>query len=97
MEAEDLILEMCLEGQATTLEEEDKVSSPVEEEEVIVPVTSAVGWQTTTAVWEASSAILTMSRSAREWTAPDARLSHQSSARPEGSPCVGSLGCQIRQ
>jgi len=56
-----------------------------------VQVTSAVGWLTTTAVWEEGSVTPTMSKSARELTAQDARLSPQSSARAEQFPCVGSL------
>lgn len=61
-----------------------------------VQVTSAVGWLTTTAVWEGGSVTPTMSKSARELTAQDARLSPQSSARAERFPCVGLSGYQIR-
>ena len=99
----DIILETYLEGQDSI--QEGQVTVLVDKVLVLedlvpkdpVPVTNAVGWPTTTAVWEASSATPTMSRSARGWTDRDARLSPQNSARTGRSPCAELSGSLSKQ
>lgn len=103
LEDQDSILEVqdtIQEGLDST--QEAKVVSTLEDtlpkaRTPLVQVTSAVGWLTTTAAWEGGSVTPTMSKSARELTAQDARLSPQSSARAEEFPCVGWSGCLSKQ
>ena len=101
-EAQDSIQEVqdsILEVQDTIQEDQDSIQevkvvstledTPPKARTPPVQVTSAVGWLTTTAVWEEGSVTPTMSKSARGLTAQDARLSPQSSARADRFLCVG--------